>query len=443
MKIPVKKNEEYVVDIIDYGAEGEGIAKINGYTIFVVGALKNERCKIHITKVLSSYAYAKLLEIINKSEKRQISDCETFQRCGGCTLRHIQYDETLKIKQEKVQNLVNKTLNNKIIVDNTIGMENPFHYRNKAIYPVSQNKEIGIFAQRTHKVIPLSTCKIQTEISQEIAKYILENWDDTIYDESSGKGLLRNIMIREGFRTNEIMCVLVQNGTKKYNPDKVIKRFPQIKTVIINVNTKNTNVVLSNENIIVYGNGYIEDKLGDYTYRISPNSFYQVNPIQTEKMYNLAVEKAKLKKDDIVCDLYCGIGTIGIFSSKYVNKVYGIEIVEEAINDAKQNAMINDIHNVEFIAGDVEIAFNSLLNKGIKPNVVIVDPPRKGLDKTTIDNLNKLKLDRLVYISCNPATLVRDLKDLESVYSVKSITPIDNFCYTSHVECISVLERNQ
>ncbi len=443
MEVPVKKNEECVVDIIDYGAEGEGIAKINGYTIFVMGALKNEKCKIHITKVLTSYAYAKLIEVINESKEREEADCETFQRCGGCTLRHIKYNETLKIKQEKVQNLVNKTLANPIAVDQTIGMDSPVHYRNKAIYPVSKNKEIGIFAQRTHEIIPLKECKIQTKISQEIAKFILENWEDSIYDEISGKGLLRDIMIREAFKTKEIMCVIVQNGTKTYNPEKLIKRFPQIKTVIINVNTKKTNVVLSNDNIVVYGNGYIEDKLGDYTFRISPNSFYQVNPIQTEKIYNLAIEKAELKKDDILCDLYCGIGTIGIFSSKYVKKVYGIEIVDDAINDAKQNAKINNVTNAEFMVGDVEEAFDNLLTNGIEPNVVIVDPPRKGLDDKTIDNLNKLKLDRLVYISCNPATLVRDLHKLENVYNVKSITPIDNFCYTSHVECVAVLNLKE
>lgn len=439
MEIPVKKNEEYIVNIIDYGANGEGIAKIDGYTIFIVGALKNEKCKIHITKVLSSYAYAKLVEVIIKSEKRENSDCATYQRCGGCTLRHVKYDETLKIKQENVQNLLSKVLLDKITVDKTIGMKNPFHYRNKAIYPISNKKEVGIFAQRSHDVIPLDECKIQTKISQEIAKFILDNWQDTIYDENSGKGLLRNIMIREGFKTKEIMCVIVQNGRQHYDFEKLIKKFPQIKTVIINVNTKNTNVVLSKENIVVYGNGFIEDKLGDYTFRISPNSFYQINPVQTEKMYNLAIEKAELKKTDILCDLYCGIGTIGIFASKYVKKVYGIEIVEEAINDAKQNAKINNINNIEFIVGNVEDGFDRLLKNGIKPNVIIVDPPRKGLDNITINNLNKLKLDRLVYVSCNPATLVRDLKELETTYNIKSITPVDNFCYTSHVETIALL----
>lgn len=439
-EVPVKKNEEYVVKIADYGTDGEGIAKINDFTVFVAGALKNEKCKIHITKVLSSYAYAKIVEILEKSEHRVQSDCKTYPKCGGCSLRHIDYKETLQIKRQKVQNLVNKMLNDKIIVDETVGMDKPVFYRNKAIYPISQNKMPGIFAARSHDVIEFEECKIQTINSQKIAKFILENWNNSIYDEKTGKGLLRNIMIREGFATNEIMVVLVQNGDKKYDASNLVKEFPNIKTVVVNVNTKNTNVVLANKNIICYGEGFIYDKLGDYTFKISPNSFYQVNPKQTEKLYNLAVEKANLKADDILCDLYCGIGTIGIFASKYVKKVYGIEIVEAAVKDANENVKLNNVNNIEFILGDTEKAFDSLLKNDIKPTVVIVDPPRKGLDDTTIENLCNLKLDRVVYVSCNPATLVRDLAKMEDIYIVKSITPVDNFCYSSHVESVAVLE---
>lgn len=443
----VKKNDELIVDVIDYGANGEGIAKINGYTIFVLGALKGEKCKIHILKVLKTHAFAKVIQIIERSDKRVEPDCSTFNRCGGCDLRHIAYSETLKIKQEKVQNLVNKMLKNKVKVNETVGMENPTFYRNKAIYPVTQDKKVGIFAKRSHNIIPINECKIQTKISQEISKYILDNWKDSIYEEETGKGLLRNIMVREGFKTDEIMLVLVQNGEKnvfetnsKLKIENVIKEFPKIKTIVINVNTEKTNVVLSRKNIIVYGDGTITDRLGDYEFKISPNSFYQVNPVQTEKLYNLAIEGAKLKRDDILCDLYCGIGTIGIFASKYVGKVYGVEIIEEAIKDAKQNAEINNVDNIEFIQGDVEVAFNKMLDNGVKPSVVIVDPPRKGLDSKTVQNLCDLKLDRLVYVSCNPATLMRDLQVLEDVYKIGSITPVDNFCYSSHIECVAVLE---
>lgn len=443
----VKKNDELIVDVIDYGANGEGIAKINGYTIFVLGALKGEKCKIHILKVLKTHAFAKVIQIIERSDKRVEPDCSTFSKCGGCDLRYIIYRETLKIKQEKVQNLVNKMLKNKVKVNETVGMGNPTFYRNKAIYPVTQDKKVGIFAKRSHNIIPINECKIQTKISQEISKYILDNWEDSIYDEETGKGLLRNIMVREGFKTDEIMLVLVQNGEKnvfetnsKLKIENVTKEFPKIKTIVINVNTEKTNVVLSRKNIIIYGDGTITDRLGNYEFKISPNSFYQVNPIQTEKLYNLAIEGSKLKKDDILCDLYCGIGTIGIFASKYVKKVYGVEIVEEAIKDAKQNAEINNVDNIEFIQGDVEVAFNKMLDNGVKPSVVIVDPPRKGLDSKTVQNLCDLKLDRLVYVSCNPATLMRDLQVLEDVYKIDSITPVDNFCYSSHIECVAVLE---
>ncbi len=443
MNIPVNKNDEIEVEIIDYGTDGEGIAKIDGYTIFVIGALKGEIVRIHITKVLMSHAFAKVIEILRKSEKRIEPNCNTYKRCGGCNLRHIDYEETLKIKQEKVQNLVNKMLENKIIVNKTIGMKNPIYYRNKAIYPISKDRKIGIFAKRSHEIIPISKCMIQSEISQEIAKYIVENWNDTIYDEKTKKGLLRNIMIREGFNTNEIMCVLVQNGKKLYNYNDLVKKFPKIKTIVINVNQENTNVVLSNENIVIFGDGFITDKLGEYKFKISPNSFYQVNPVQTEVLYNIAIKEAKLKKDDVICDLYCGVGTIGIFASKYVNKVYGIEIIEDAIKDAKENAKLNGINNTEFILGDTEKAFDDLLKKNIKPNVVFVDPPRKGLDKKTIENLCNLRLEKLIYISCNPATLMRDLKDLEKVYNLNIITPVDNFCYTSHVECVAVLQLKE
>ena len=443
----IKKNDELVVNIIDYGANGEGIAKINGYTIFVLGALKGEKCKIHILKVLKTHAFAKVIQIIEKSDKRVEPDCTTFNKCGGCDLRHIDYNETLKIKQEKVQNLVNKMLKNKVKVNKTVEMKNPTFYRNKAIYPVTQDKKVGIFAKRSHNIIPINECKIQTKISQEISKYILDNWEDSIYNEETGKGLLRNIMLREGFKTDEIMLVLVQNGEKnvfetnsKLRVENIIKEFPKIKTIVINVNTEKTNVVLSRKNIIVYGDGTITDKLEEYEFKISPNSFYQVNPVQTEKLYNLAIESAKLKEDDILCDLYCGIGTIGIFASKYVKKVYGVEIVEEAIKDAKQNAEINNVDNIEFIQGDVEIAFNKMLDNGVKPSVVIVDPPRKGLDSKTVQNLCNLKLDRLVYVSCNPATLMRDLQELENIYKIDSITPVDNFCYSSHIECVAVLK---
>lgn len=438
----IQKNQEYIVDIIDNGYEGEGIAKIDNYTIFIPGAIKGEKVKILVVKVLTSYAFGKIIEIIEKSNVRQNVDCKTYKRCGGCNLRHIKYNETLKIKQNMVQNLVNKNLKTKIQVQETVGMENPYHYRNKAQYPIGLNKEgepvIGVFANRTHEVIPMNKCLIQNSQSEEIAKYILNFIKQnriSIYNEKTGKGLFRHIVIKVGIKKNQIMCILVINGKKIPKEDQLVNeltvKFPQITSIVKNINKKNTNVVLGSENVNIYGEGYIQDKLGEYIFKISPLSFYQVNPIQAEKLYNLGVEMAQISKNDIVFDLYCGIGTISLFMAKYAKYVYGIEIVEEAVESAKENAKINNVNNTEFFAGDVEIVLDKLINeKGIKADVVMFDPPRKGLDKNSINNILKIKPKKIVYISCNPATLTRDLKDFEDDYDIKTIIPVDMFPWT-------------
>ncbi len=447
----IQKNQEYIVEIIDNGYEGEGIAKIDNFTIFIPGAIKGEKVKILIVKVLSSHAFGKILEIINKSEARQDADCLTYKRCGGCNLRHIKYEETLKMKQNAVQSLVNKTLKNKAQVQETVGMENPFHYRNKAQYPLGINKDgepvIGVFAKRTHEVIPMEKCLIQNPKSEEIAKFVLQfikRNKISIYDEKTGKGLFRHIVIKVGIKTGQIMCILVVNGKsipkELQLKDELIASFPRIKTVVKNINMKNTNVILGQENINIYGNGYIEDKLGEYTFKISPLSFYQVNPVQAEKLYDLGVEMAQISKEDTVFDLYCGIGTISLFMAKYAKKVYGIEIVKEAVDSANENAKLNRITNTEFYAGDVEVVLDELINnKGVKADIVMFDPPRKGLDKNSINNILKIKPKKIVYISCNPATLIRDLADFEDIYELKTIIPVDMFPFTSHVECCAVM----
>lgn len=455
MEIPVNKNEEYIVDIIDNGYEGEGIAKINDYTIFIPQAIKGEKCKILILKTTASHGFGKILEIIEKSSNRTQADCTTYNRCGGCNLRHIDYQTTLKMKQKVVQNLVNKTMKTKIEVEPTIGMEKPYNYRNKAQYPLgyTKNGEIttGIFAQRTHEVIPMSECKIQNPISEQIAnivvKFLKQN-NISVYNENTGKGLFRHIVVKVGVKTKELMCILVINGENipkeqqlvEYLKNELKQTEYNLKTIVKNINTKNTNVILGNKNITIYGEGFIYDKLGEYTFKISPMSFYQTNPIQTEVLYNKAIEGANLKQDDILLDLYCGIGTIGIYAAKYVKQVYGIEIVPQAIEDAKKNAKLNNVKNIEFTSGDVELVLEKLLNeKHIIPNTVIVDPPRKGLDETTIKNILNLKPEKLVYISCNPATMVRDLAKLEEKYIIKQIQPVDMFPFTSHVECCALL----
>ena len=455
MKQPVEKNKVYIVNIIDNGFEGEGIAKIENYTIFVPNAIKGEKIKILIVKVLASHAFGKILEIISASPNRIESDCKTYKRCGGCNLRHIEYSETLKMKQNAVQSLVNKTLKNKVIVQKVIGMENPYHYRNKAQYPIGQDKDgkpiIGVFANRTHEIIPISNCLIQNEKTEKVAKFVLEFIEKnniSIYNEKTGKGLVRHIVTKIGIKTNEIMCVLVINGNEFPKEKELIKaitnHFPNVNTIIKNINKKNTNVILGEKNVILYGDGYIKDKLGEYIFKISPLSFYQVNPIQAERLYQIGVEAAKITNKDIVFDLYCGIGTISLFMSKYAKKVYGIEIVKEAVEMAKENALLNKVENVEFLNGNVEKILDDLIYKNnIIPDIVMADPPRKGLDKRSINDILCLKPKKFVYISCNPATLVRDLSILEDMYSIKYIQPVDMFPFTSHVECVAVLQLKQ
>ena len=450
--MPVEKNKEYIVEIIDNGFEGEGIAKIDGFTIFVPNSIKGEKVRVLIVKVLKSHAFGKVLEILEKSEYRVEEDCLTYKRCGGCDLRHVEYKETLKMKQNAVQSLVNKTLKEKVKVEETEVMENPYNYRNKAQYPFGVDKEgkpvIGVFAKRTHEIIPIKECLIQNKKAEELAKFVLDFISEnniSIYNEESQKGLVRHIVTKIGLKTNEIMLILVINGEsiakEKELVSKVKEKFPEVKTIVKNINRENTNVIMGKENVNIYGDGYIKDKLGDFIFKISPHSFYQVNPVQAEKLYNIGVEAAKIDKEDTVFDLYCGIGTITLFMSKYAKKVYGIEIVEEAIKDANENARINNVDNTEFIAGDVEIVLDRLINKEhIIPDVVMVDPPRKGLDSKSIENLLKILPKKLVYISCNPATLVRDLSKLEDKYKITMIKPVDMFPFSKHVECVSVLE---
>ena len=310
-----------------------------------------------------------------------------------------------------------------------------------------ENQLCGVFANRTHEIIPIHKCLLQNEKTEEVAKFIFDfivKNKISIYDEKTGNGLIRHIVTKIGINTNEIMCVIVINGRQIPKEKELIteisSHFPEVKTIIKNSNMKNTNVILGQENVTLHGSGYIQDKLGEYCFKISPLSFYQVNPIQAEKLYLKGVEAANISKKDVVFDLYCGIGTISLFMSSYAKMVYGIEIVKEAVDMAKENAKLNQVDNVEFIAGDVEEAFDDLLhNRKIIPDIVMVDPPRKGLDQRSVENILAMRPKRLVYISCNPATLVRDLAKMEELYTIKRIEPVDMFPFTSHVECCSVL----
>lgn len=451
MELPVRKNNEYILNIVDNGYDGEGIAKIEDFTIFIKGAIKGEICRILVTKVNKSYAFGKLIEVVKQSNERVEADCATYKRCGGCSLRHIRYDETLAIKRNMVQNLVNKNLSNKVIVNEVIGMESPYYYRNKLQYPVGTNKDckpvMGVYANRTHEIIPIQKCLIQNREAENVAKeifnFIKEN-NISIYNENTRKGAIRHIIVKIGVKTGEIMCIIVTNEEnlkcEKELVKEIVSKYPNVKTVIANVNNENTNVILGKRDVVLYGDGFIFDKLEEYTFKISAKSFYQTNPIQTEKLYSKAIEFAKLDENDVLCDLYCGIGTIGIFASNKVKQVYGIEIIEEAVEAAKENAKINNVNNIEFIVGDVENAFKELVDeRKVKPTAIIVDPPRRGLDGTTISKIMELGVKKFVYISCNPATMVRDIKMMENKYGVSEIQPVDMFPFTSHVECVALL----
>lgn len=445
------KNDIYETNIIDNGINGEGIAKIDGFTIFIPGTIKEEKVKVKILKVLSTHAFGKLEEILEKSEYRKEPDCRTFNKCGGCVMRNMAYKKTLEIKKNNVESTLKK-LGIITKVNDIIGMDEPLFYRNKLQYPVGKdnngNTVIGIFAPRSHRIIETKECFIQNKELQEISNSIFDFLVDNnipAYDEEKKSGEIRHIVLRIGVKTGEIMVTIVSNTEKISKEqeivDYIVSKFPKVKTIVKNINSKNTNVILGDKNIVLYGDGYIYDILLDFKFKISPMSFYQVNPYQTEKLYSKAIEYAELNGSETVFDLYCGIGTIGICSSKKIKKLYGIETIPEAIEDARYNAKLNSIENAEFFVGDVENMLPEFIRKNsISPDVVFLDPPRKGCEITVLETLLKIKPNRIVYISCNPATLARDLKILEEHYKIKEVTPVDMFPYTGHCEVISVLK---
>ena len=444
----LEKNKEYIVDIVDMGINGEGIAKIDNYPIFIKNAIKGEKVKILLIKKGTSFGVGKVLDIIDESKDRQEPFCSVYGKCGGCELQHIVYEKQLEYKKDMVKNNFRKFGMDENKVTSILGMESPYCYRNKAQYPfgISKSMQIvtGFYAQRSHNIIENDVCKIENEKSEAIVKSILDYVKEnniSVYDEQKKNGYLRHVVIKVGVSTNEIMVVFVTNSNENILQglmESLINEFEDIKTIVQNVNTKNTNVIMGESNIILYGNGTIEDKLGQYTFKISPLSFYQVNPIQTKKLYDKA--KEYIGSANVLFDLYCGIGTIGIYCSDIASKVYGIEIVSQAIDNARENAEINNIQNIEFLVGKAEEKIDELYNKNILADTVLVDPPRKGLDKKLIDTLLEKEPNKIVYISCNNATLARDLKMLEEKYELKECTLVDMFPHTSHVECVAALK---
>lgn len=452
----VEKNKEYILDIISQGYEGEGIAKIDSYPIFIENALEGEKVKVKIVKVKKNYAYGKIIDIIESSNEREEPKCAHYKRCGGCSIQHMNYKKQLDFKWNRVKDCISKIggLSEKL-VNYPMGMnDNPYRYRNKVQLPIGKvNGKIvvGFYAPRSHDIIDLESCLIQDEIADKVC-YLTKQWikkyniePATVDGEFNPNGLLRHIMIRRGFKTNEVMVVLV--ATKKEIPyleefKEVIKsNIEGIKSIILNINSKNTNVILGQECITIYGENTIQDYIGDFKFNISPLSFFQVNPIQTEVLYNKALEYAGLTGKETVFDAYCGTGTITLFLSQKAKKVYGVEIIEPAIINAKLNAEINNVDNTEFFVGKSEEIIPNLINEGIKADVIVVDPPRKGCDVKLLEAIGKTRPEKVVYVSCDPSTLARDLKILDTMgYKTEVVQPVDMFPQTSHIENVVLLE---
>ena len=453
----VEKNKEYIFDIISQGYEGEGIAKIdNKYPIFIEGALKGEKVKVRIVKVNKNFAYGKLMEVLEASEERVNPPCAIYKRCGGCKLQHASYKAQLDFKWDRVKDCVSKIGKlDPSIVKYPLGMEEPWRYRNKVQLPIgliNGEVKIGFFAPRSHDIIDMESCLIQDEIGDKVVKLTRE-WIEKFnirpynvdgeYDE---KGIVRHIMIRRGFTTNEVMVVLVTNGEKLPHKeefvDLMVKNIPGIKSVIQNINLKKTNVILGLESKTLWGEDTISDYIGDFRFNISPLSFFQVNPTQTEVLYGKALEYANLTGNEEVFDAYCGTGTITLFLSQKAKKVYGVEIIPQAIDNAWINAKENKVENVEFFVGESEVVIPDLINKGVKADVVVVDPPRKGCDKKLLDAITNINAKKIVYVSCDPSTLGRDLQVLEeNGYKTLEVQPVDMFPNTSHVETVALLRR--
>ena len=450
----LSKNKEYVVDIVDIGQGGVGIGKYEGFTVFIEGGLIQDKVKVIISKSKKNYAVGDIVEILEKSPFRVDRICsDDLKDCGGCQIQELDYNKQLELKTNEVKQVISRIgkLEN-VEIHETIGMQSPCRYRNKAQFPIQNingSTAIGFYKKKSHDVIPTDMCVIQHDINDKIIKIIktyIQAYNVSIYNEMTHTGVLRHLVTKVGFTTNEVMVVLVANGTNLPHLNELASVLKEnilgFKTLVLNVNKAKTNVILGKENKVIYGNGKINDYIGDLVFEISPLSFFQVNPVQTEVLYNKALEYAELKENDTVFDIYCGIGSISLFLAQKATKVYGIEIVEDAIKDAKINAKLNNLNNVEFYVGKAEEVVPKMYSEGKTANVVVVDPPRKGCDEKVLDTIVSMKPDRVVYVSCNPSTLARDLAYLdERGYKCVEIQPVDMFPHTMHVETVAKLRR--
>lgn len=451
-----KKNDRIQVTIEDMGDTGEGIGKTDGYTWFVKDAVIGDEVEAKVMKTKKSYGFARLEKIINASPSRVTPRCPVARQCGGCQLQAMDYNEQLAYKERKIYNNITRIGGfDEVPMLPIMGMDEPWRYRNKAQFPWGLDKDgkiiTGFYAGRTHAIIENGDCLLGIEENREILKIIknhLERCHIRPYDEASHTGLIRHTLIRKGFHTGELMVCQVINGKSLPHQDELTEqllKIPGMTSISVNINRDQTNVILGNEVINLYGPGYITDSIGGVKYRISPLSFYQVNPVQTEKLYSTALEYAGLTGGETVWDLYCGIGTISLFLAQKAKKVYGVEIVPQAIDDARENARINGIENVEFFVGKAEEELPREYEKNqVYADVIVVDPPRKGCDEVCLDTIVKMGPKRVVYVSCDSATLARDMKYLaERGYEVVKVRGCDMFPHSGHVETVVLLSHKK
>ena len=481
----MQKNQTVTVTIEDMGVGGEGIGKVDGYTLFVKDAVIGDVAEVKVTKAKKHYGYARLMKILSPSKERIEPKCRFARRCGGCQIQEMSYESQLRFKQEKVQNNLERIGGFpeallEQISEPIVGMEVPFYYRNKAQFPIGTDKEgnpiAGFYAGRTHDIIANTDCDLGVPENKEILEILLEfmkKYRIPAYEEKTGQGLVRHILIRYGFTTKEVMVCLVLNrerqsetkladeaidrmadGTRWLPHQEVLiqklQEIPGMTSICISSNTRRDNVIMGDSYEVLWGQPFITDYIGENQYQISPLSFYQVNPVQTEKLYGLALEYADLNGTETVWDLYCGIGTISLFLAHRAKQVYGVEIVPQAIEDAKRNAKINAIENVEFYVGKEEEVLPEYYKdyerehpgQQAHADVIVVDPPRKGCDSTLLETIVKMAPDKVVYVSCDSATLARDLKMLcENGYELKRVRAVDQFPNTVHTECVIKLQR--
>jgi len=464
----VRKNDEVTLDIIGLTQDGEGVGRADGFTLFVQGALPGERIKAKVLKVKKQYGYAKMLELLQASPDRVEAPCPIYRQCGGCQLQHMDYAAQLAWKRQHVIDSLTRigklrvadVAGEGVVVHPTIGMAEPWRYRNKAQVPIGMAQADmadgaagsligGFYARGSHRIIDMDACVIQHERNDEavrLVKALGTRLGIRAYDETTGRGLLRHVVVRTGVVTGETMVVLVTNGTRIPRVDELVegirRALPDVRSIVQNVNTRNTNVIFGDETRVLWGSDVIYDELDGIRFAISARSFYQVNPAQTVTLYRKAVEYAGLTGRETVIDAYCGIGTISLFLARHAGKVYGVESVPEAVEDARRNAALNGIDNADFEVGLAEEVIPRWREEGVTADVIVVDPPRKGCDAKLLDTIVRMRPKRVVYVSCNPATLARDLAVLEAGgFRTVEVQPVDMFPHTGHVESVILLVR--